>query len=79
MKNCVAFGEAWIAVAEQSLTLFSTLRNVDMKAGDTKINEQVKSILVAIKNAINTCGSLRLADIQVIFQGATLEQLLTLT
>lgn len=66
MKSCVAVGEAWIRITKLSIDLFSILRNVDAIPNDSDITEQIKSILVAIKNASEACVRLRLADIQAI-------------
>lgn len=66
MKSCVAVGEAWIRITKVSIDLFSILRNVNAFPNDSDITEQIKCILVAIKNASEVCVRLRLADIQAI-------------
>lgn len=73
MKACIAVGEAWINIANNSIDLFSTLRNTNTMADD--IAERVKSILLAIKNANDACASFRLADIQVTVAGAGFDKL----
>lgn len=67
MKSCVALGEAWIEIVKHSVTLFSALSNVDTISEDSNIDEQIRSILVAIKNTSEACVRLRQADMQVIF------------
>lgn len=65
MKSCITFGEAWIAVANNSIKLFSALKNADIIIGHSDIAERVKSVLHAIKSASDACACLRLADVQV--------------
>lgn len=76
IKSCIVFGEAWIAIAKQSINLFSALSSVEMIISDSNTTEQVKLVLIAIKNAKDACARLRIADIQVMRLRAVFEQLL---
>lgn len=77
MKTCIVVGEAWIAIANTSIALFSTLRSRDTMTGDDAVADQVRSVRLAIKDAGDACASLRRADIRVLLSEAAFEQLMT--